>query len=150
MFRGNYPAKIDEKGRLKMPSAFKLLADADHIRDFYVTSVNGDFAEIWPMAAWKKREDQLADASEFDASARKYLARTSYWGQEVDMDVQARLVLPQILRKSAGLDDVEVTVIGMRDHIEVHNRQKFEAELKAEEFTADDRRAMAELLRRKE
>jgi MraZ protein len=150
MFRGNHPAKIDEKGRLKLPSAFKQLAESARVNEFYVTSVEGDFAQIWPLPEWLKREDQLAASSEFEEAARKYLARTSYWGQQVEMDAQSRIVLPQLLRKSAGLDDVEVTVIGMRDHVEVHNRQKFEAALQAESFTADDRRAMAELLRRKD
>jgi MraZ protein len=150
MFRGNHPAKIDEKGRLKLPSAFKQLADSAGVKEFYVTSIEGKSAEIWPLPEWQKREDQLAASSEFDDAARKYLARTSYWGQQVEMDAQSRIVLPQLLRKSAGLDDVEVTVIGMRDHLEVHNRQKFEAELMASEFTASDRQAMAELLRRKD
>ena len=150
MFRGNHPAKIDEKGRLKLPAAFKALVESAAVNEFYVTSVEGDFAQVWPLPEWQKREDRLAESSEFDEAARKYLARTSYWGQQVEMDSQSRIVLPQLLRKAAGLDDVEVTVIGMRDHIEVHNRQKFEANLQAEAFTADDRRAMAELLRRKE
>ena len=149
MFRGNHPAKIDDKGRLKLPSAFKQLADAAEVKEFYVTSIEGDFAQIWPLPEWQKREDRLAESSEFEEAARKYLARTSYWGQQVELDVQARIVLPQLLRKSASLDDVEVTVIGMRDHIEVHNRQKFEAAMQAEQFTADDRRTMAELLRKK-
>ena len=148
MFRGNHPAKIDEKGRLKLPSAFKQLVEADKVSQFFVTSVEGDFAEIWPLPTWQKREDRLAFASEFDQAARKYVERTSYWGQEVELDAQTRLVLPLHLRKSAGLDEVEVTVIGMRDHIEVHNRQKFESNLAASSFTADDRKAMAELLRR--
>lgn len=150
MFRGNHPAKIDEKGRLKLPSAFKALVESAAVNEFYVTSLEGDFAQIWPLPEWQKREDQLAASSEFEEAARKYLARTSYWGQQVEMDSQSRIVLPQLLRKAAGLDDVEVTVIGMRDHIEVHNRQKFEANLQAEVFTADDRRSMAELLRRKD
>jgi MraZ protein len=150
MFRGSHHAKIDEKGRLKMPANFKQLVDVEHVNEFYVTSVTGEFLEIWPLPTWKIREDRLAVMSEFDDSARKYLTRTSHWGQEVEMDAQARMVLPQKLRTSAKLDEVEVTVIGMRDHIEVHNRQKFEADLNAEQFTADDRKAMAELFRRKE
>ena len=150
MFRGSHHAKIDEKGRLKVPAGFKALVDEEHVKEFYVTSVTGEFAEIWPLPAWRAREDRLAVMSEFDDSARKYLTRTSHWGQEVEMDAQARMVLPQKLRSSAVLDEVEVTVVGMRDHIEVHNRKKFEAALNAEEFTAEDRKAMAELFRRKE
>ena len=37
MFRGNHPAKIDEKGRLKMPSAFKALVDATNVKQFYMS-----------------------------------------------------------------------------------------------------------------
>ena len=38
MFRGNHPAKVDEKGRLKLPAAFKQLLDAANVTQFYITS----------------------------------------------------------------------------------------------------------------
>ena len=148
MFRGNHPAKVDEKGRLKMPSAFKQLVDAAHVTQFYVTSTDGKSAEIWPLPEWEKREEQLADSSTLDDAVRKYLNVTSYYGQQVEMDNQARLLLPQILRGSARLD-AEVTVFGMRTYLEVHNREIFESNLSANELTADDRKAMAAILSRK-
>ena len=149
MYRGNHPAKVDEKGRLKLPAAFKQLVDAGSVAQFYVTSTDGKFAEIWPLPEWEKREAQLADASEMDESVRKYLSVTSYYGQQVEMDNQGRVLLPQILRSAAGLDDRDAVVIGMRTYIEVHNREEFERSLKDNAFTADDRNRMAEILRRK-
>ncbi len=148
MFRGNHPAKIDEKGRLKLPSAFKQLVDVANVTQFYVTSSDGKSAEIWPLPEWEKREEQLADASTFDDAVKKYLNLTSYYGQQVEMDNQARLLLPQILRTSARLD-AEVTIHGMRTYLEVHNREAFETNLAENQMTADDRKAMAEILRRK-
>ena len=148
MFRGNHPAKVDEKGRLKLPSAFKQLVDANNVTQFYVTSDNGGSAEIWPLPEWEKREQQLADASTMDDAVRKYLNVTSYYGQQVEMDNQARLLLPQILRNAAQLDG-EVTVFGMRTYLEVHNRGIFEQNLAANMLTADDRKAMADILRHK-
>ncbi len=148
MFRGNHPAKVDEKGRLKLPSAFKQLVDAAHITQFYVTSTDGKSAEIWPLPEWEKREAQLADASTLDDAVRKYLNLTSYYGQQVEMDNQARLLLPQILRGSARLD-AEVTVFGMRTYLEVHNREAFEKSLPENELTAEDRKAMAAILSRR-
>lgn len=148
MFRGNHPAKVDEKGRLKLPSAFKQLVDAGHVTQFYVTSSNGKSAEIWPLPEWEKREEQLADSSTMDDAVRKYLNVTSYYGQQVEMDNQARLLLPQILRTSAKLD-AEVTVFGMRTYLEVHNREIFEANLEANQLTAEDRKAMAAILSRR-
>jgi MraZ protein len=146
MFRGNHPAKVDEKGRLKMPAAFKQLVDAANVTQFYVTSTDGKSAEIWPLPEWEKREEQLAEASEMDDAVRKYMNLTSYYGQQVEVDSQARLLLPQILRTKAQLD-AEVTVIGMRSYIEVHNREMLERSM--EELTADDRKTMADVFRRK-
>ena len=71
-----------------------------------------------------------------DDAVRKYLNLTSYYGQQVEMDNQARLLLPQILRNAAQLDG-EVTVFGMRTYLEVHNREAFEQNLAA---NAVDRR----------
>src|SRR5580698_8469146 len=113
MFRGNHPAKVDEKGRLKVPSAFKQLVDATSVTQFYITSTDGKSAEIWPLPEWEKREEQLAESSTLDDAVKKYLNLTSYYGQQVDLDSQGRLLLPQILRGTAKLD-AEVTVFGMR------------------------------------
>jgi MraZ protein len=148
MFRGNHPAKVDEKGRLKMPAAFKQLVDAANVTQFYVTSTDGKSAEIWPLPEWEKREEQLAEASDMDEAVKKYLNLTSYYGQQVEMDSQARILLPQILRSSAQLD-AEVTIFGMRVYLAVHNREVFELNLPENELTSDDRKAMAEILRRK-
>ena len=149
MFRGNHPAKVDEKGRLKLPSAFKQLVDAGSVAQFYVTSTDGRSAEVWPLPEWEKREEQLADASEMDEAVKKYLSLTSYYGQQVEMDSQGRVLLPQILRSAAGLDDQDAVVIGMRTYIEVHNRKAFEASLTVNDLTSEDRGKMAEILRRK-
>jgi MraZ protein len=148
MFRGNHPAKVDEKGRLKVPSAFKQLLDAQHVTQFYVTSSDGKSAEIWPLPEWEKREAQLAEFSTMDDSVQKYLNLTSYYGQQVEMDNQARIVLPQILRGTAKLD-AEVAVMGKINYLEVHNLSQFEETLPASAMSAEDRRAVAAILSRR-
>jgi len=148
MFRGNHPAKVDEKGRLKLPSAFRQLVDATNVTQFYVTSTDGKSAEIWPLPEWEKREKQLAESSTLDDAVQKYLNLTSYYGQQVEMDNQARILLPQILRSTAKLD-AEVAVFGKMNYLEVKNREIFEQELSAIALTAEDRKAMAAILSRK-
>jgi MraZ protein len=148
MFRGNHPAKIDEKGRLKLPSAFKQMTDAANVTQFYITSTDGKSAEIWPLPEWEKREQQLAEFSTLDDAVQKYITLTSYYGQQVELDSQARLLLPQILRTAAKLD-AEVAVFGKMTYLEVQNREVFERSLPANELTAEDRRAMAALLSRR-
>ena len=147
-FRGNHPTKVDDKGRLKLPAAFKQILDASSEKQFYITSENGESAEIWPLKSWEEREDRLGESSTMDDAVRRYLTLTSYYGHQVEADQQGRVLLPQLLRGKAGLDkDVEATVIGMGDHIEVHNRERFESRLEA--LTAEDRQVLKDLLRKK-
>lgn len=148
MFRGNHPAKVDEKGRLKLPAAFKQLLDAQHVAQFYITSVDGKSAEIWPLAEWERQENLLAESSTMDDAVAKYLNLTSYYGQQVEMDTQSRVLLPQILRAAARLD-AEVAVMGKINHLQVHNLALFEESLPTNALTPDDRKAVAALLSRR-
>jgi MraZ protein len=143
MFRGNHPAKIDEKGRLKVPAAFKALMDAANVTQFFVTSTNGKFAEVWPLPEWEKIEAQLAKASSMDDDADAFRDLVNYYGQQVEIDNQGRMVLPQILRDKARLDG-EVIVIGKGNLLAVHNRETFEVALP--ELSEERRRKIAALL----
>ena len=59
MFRGNYPATVDGKGRLKIPAAIKAILDDIHATDFYVTSHDGQSVRIYPFQEWLKLEEKL-------------------------------------------------------------------------------------------
>ena len=146
VFRGNHPAKVDPKGRLKMPAAFKLLVDAQYVVQFYITSTDGVSAQIWPLPAWESQESLLADSSTMEPAVDKYLNLTSYYGQQVEMDKQARVVLPQILRESAKLN-AEVAVRGKMHYLEVQNLKNLEESLPANTLTAEDRQSLKQILK---
>jgi MraZ protein len=144
MFRGNHPAKVDEKARLKLPAAFKLQLDAASVSHFYITSADGKSAEIWPLPEWEKREAALAKFS-MDEAVQKYFNITSYYGQQVQIDGQGRLLLPQILREKANLNS-DTVVFGKMNYLEVMDREAFENQMTANLLTADDRKKLAEIL----
>jgi MraZ protein len=146
MFRGNHPTKVDEKGRLKVPAAFKQLLDAANVSQFYITSTDGECAEIWPLPEWEKRERALMESGTLDAAVNTYLNVTSYYGHQVEVDNQARVLLPQILRGNAKLD-AEVTVFGKLDHLEVRNRETFEKNDPGKQLTPEKLQAVAERLK---
>ena len=146
MFRGNNPAKVDDKGRLKIPSGFKTLLDAANVTQFYITSSDGKSAEIWPLPEWEKKEKKLALQSTMNKAVQKYVSLTSYYGQQVEMDSQARVVLPQILRDRAKLD-AEVVVLGKLVYIEVQNEKEFEKQLPVYEMTDAERDEVAAMTR---
>jgi len=87
MLRGNYLATVDEKGRVKIPSDFLAQMQKGGSK-FYVTSAKGDHARVYPMKAWEEIEKKLAKLSSHNSAKQKFLARTNYYGQVVEVDGQ--------------------------------------------------------------
>jgi MraZ protein len=135
--RGNCPAKVDEKGRLKIPSVF-LDELKEYGNQFYITSTTGETARIYPMKVWSEIEDKLAQKPSADVAKRKFLMRTSYFGQVAELDGQGRLLLPAVLREAAQTMG-EVDVFGALNYLEVMNHTRVLDKLKNEPYTdADD------------
>ena len=99
MFRGNHPTRVDEKGRLKIPAEFKRVIDEKYGQQFYITSLDGTVAQVYPFEEWEQIEQKLAGLSTFNPTKKSFLTATNYYGQEVEMDGQGRLLLPQLLRR---------------------------------------------------
>jgi MraZ protein len=141
--RGNCPAKVDEKGRLKVPAIF-LEELTEFGNQFYITSPTGESARIYPLKVWAEIEDKLAKVSSQNAAKRKFLKRTSYFGQTVEIDAQGRLLIPAVLREEAQTKS-DVDVLGALDYLEVMNHTRVLDELKNEPFTSDDSKALEDL-----
>jgi MraZ protein len=144
MFRGNHPTRVDEKGRLKVPAEFKRLIDEKYGTQFYITSVDGKVAQVYPFEEWERIEQKLASLSTFNPTKKKFLNRTNYYGQVVEMDGQGRLLVPQILRESAQLRG-EVAVLGNLTYLEVRNLEAFRKEIEEQAFTDEDTKTLDEL-----
>lgn len=145
MFRGSAPAKVDEKGRLKVPTDFRRFLEDRYGPDLFVTSLLGDSVLIFPLPVWEEIEARLAAVPSTDRAKTKYLERVSYFGQQVRLDGQGRLVIPQLLREAAGMSaDVEVVVSARIDHLVVWNRERFARRLEEQPLTEDDLRALTE------
>ena len=134
--RGNCPAKVDEKGRLKIPAVF-LEGLKEFGTQFYITSITGEDARIYPLSVWSEIEDRLAAMPSQHEGKRKFLLRTSYYGQQVEVDGQGRLLLPAVLRESAQLK-AEVDVFGQLNYLEVMNHTGVVEKLKNEALTGDE------------
>ena len=137
MFRGNHPTRVDEKGRLKVPAEFKRVIDEKYGQQYYITSLDGKVAQVYPFEEWERIEQKLAALSTFNPTKKKFLTRTNYYGQVVEMDGQGRLLIPQILRESAHLRG-EVAVLGQLTYLEVRNLEALQKEIDEQAFTDDD------------
>jgi MraZ protein len=143
MLRGNYLATVDEKGRLKIPADF--LADLRKSgTKFYVTSTNGDRASIYPLKAWEEIERKLAKLSTHHVAKQKFLSRTNYYGQVVEVDGSGRILIPPVLRESAEMKG-EVDVQGQLTFLEVWNHSRFLDQMNRNPMTAEDEKALDDL-----
>ena len=144
MFRGNHPTRVDEKGRLKIPAEFKRVIDEKYGQQFYITSLDGRVAQVYPFEEWERIEQKLAALSNFNPTKKKFLDRTNYYGQQVEMDGQGRLLLPQLLRESGQIKG-EVAVLGNLTYLVVRNLELFKREIEEEKFTPEDEKTLDEL-----
>jgi MraZ protein len=144
MLRGNNPATVDGKGRLKIPSAFKTILDQNYGTDFYVTSLDGLSVRIYPLLVWREIEDKLMPLPSMNKSVKKFLDRTNYYGQMSRADSQGRILIPSVLRDSAAMHG-EVAVLGYLKYLEVWNNQRYLEHLEREPFTEEDLKALSDL-----
>jgi MraZ protein len=144
MFRGNHPTRVDEKGRLKVPAEFKRVIDEKYGQQFYITSLDGKIAQVYPFEEWERIEQRLAGLSTFDPTKKKFLSKVNYWGQLVEMDGQGRLLMPQLLRESAQIKG-EVSVTGYQTYLEVRNLESYRKQVEEDKFTSDDEKKLSEL-----
>jgi MraZ protein len=143
VFRGNCPARIDDKGRLKLPTVYKALVEQQHGAELYVTSLGGDSVRIYPMPVWLELEQRLAAMPSTHPARLKFLDRVNYFGQTTEFDGQGRVSIPARLRESASMTG-DVDVLGLEKYLEVWNHERFLAKLQREQFSDDDARALAE------
>ncbi len=143
VLRGNYRAKVDEKGRLKIPATFLGELREYGIR-FFVTSENGDRVQILPMKIWNEKEEKLSKLSSHNRTKQKFLTRANYYGQVVELDGQGRILIHPILRESAGMKG-DVDVLGYLNYLEVWNHARFVEDMKKSPITEEDQKTLDEL-----
>lgn len=142
MLRGNIPARIDDKGRLKIPNTFRALISEAHGREVFVTSLTGESVRVYPMPVWLEIEQKLAQAPSTLPARLKFLDRVNYYGQVGEFDAQGRLLIQPRLRASALMNG-DVAVIGQLTYFEVWNDERFQARLRHAPLTDDDMNALA-------
>lgn len=144
MFRGNHPTRVDEKGRLKVPAEFKRLIDEKYGQQFYITSLDGKVAQVYPFEEWQRIEEKLAKLSNFNPTKKKFLNRTNYYGQLVEIDGQGRVLIPALLRDTAKIQG-EVAVVGNLTYLEVQSIEAYKKDIEENPFTQDDEKTLNEL-----
>jgi MraZ protein len=144
MLRGNAPAKIDEKGRLKLPSVYRSIIEPRFGNEFFVTSFRGDSVRIYPLEVYTAFEERMASASQVGPLINRLRDAVNYFGQTAVMDAQGRILIHPLLRDKAGING-EVAVLGQQNLLVVWNRRTFEERLEKEPLSDDELRELEAL-----
>ncbi|MFA5026494.1 MAG: division/cell wall cluster transcriptional repressor MraZ [Candidatus Methylomirabilota bacterium] len=136
MFRGQFEHAIDEKGRLSIPA--KLREALREEKTLVLTSSDG-YLTAYPLTEWRLLEDRIRANPRLKRDLRDYLRLVYSSAEDVAIDGQGRILIPQALRQRAGITR-DVIIIGVMDQIEIWDRARWETKVtaapSAEELTA--------------
>ena len=136
-------AKVDQKGRLKIPGILLTTLKGPGT-ELYVTSEDGSSARIYMMQVWNQIEERLERLCSDNSNNQKLLVRAKYFGEAVTMDKQGRVLIPIVLRSSAQMKGA-VDVLDYGNYLEVWNHSRFVKNLKSSPITAQDEETLNKL-----
>ncbi len=118
---GTHSYQLDPKGRISLPARFRE-AFADGA---YLTLGQDGCLFCFPRAEWEQRAAELRSAPLSDAEGRARARLFFGNAEEVGLDSQGRLLVPQRLRSEVGIGK-EAVVVGVMDRMDVWSREGYD------------------------
>jgi len=122
---------------------FRAFLESKFGRELFLTSLTGEYVQLYPMPVWIDREEKLGKMPSTHPSRLRYLDRVNYFGQVAELDTQGRVLVPARLRDTAMISG-DVDVLGQINSLDVWNHDRFLTKLQREPFTDEDARALSE------
>ena len=121
MFLGEYEHTLDAKARLAIPARFR-----SQLGDGAILSKGmGSCLSLYPSEHWEQKSNELIARMAGD-ELRDFERRIYPSACEVELDGQGRVIVPAKLRAYAKLE-INVTIAGVRDHMEIWDRATWDA-----------------------
>jgi MraZ protein len=134
-----YPARLDDKGRLKLPTAFQQYFANLPNKKLFVTSLDRRTAQVYPIQAWRDNVKFLENHREDVCVARKLAFNAADLGAESEMDAQGRILFSPELRRELGIENQPVRLFAYRGRIEVLTEAIYEERKReASEMSPDE------------
>ena len=97
-------ARVDDKGRLKLPAEFWEYLKQLGAEKVFITSVDLELARIYPIPVWKGNENLFENAGDLAELAEDVAYIAKYYGGDSEIDAQGRVLMPAVLRKELSLE----------------------------------------------
>ncbi len=126
-FIGDHICKVDAKGRVLFPSAFKKQMSSA-MQDHFV--VKKDIYEeclvLYNMEEWQRQNDIIrANINPYNREHNKFIRGFYNGSAEVSLDSSNRILIPKRLLEQAGIDK-DVVLSGQDTKIEIWSKEKYE------------------------
>jgi MraZ protein len=132
-------AKVDDKGRLKLPAESLDWCKKSNVVNVFVTTVDKKTVRIYPIPLWKSTLNMLEGPGEH-AKAGADLARIAkFYGGDGEIDAQGRVLLPAALRTLLGLESQPVCLEHIKGRIDVTTKKVLDALLQSAESNLDEK-----------
>jgi len=116
---GMYPARVDDKGRLKLPVGFQEYFAGLPEKKLFVTSLDRRIGQIYPIANWREAKKFLYGQTENSKPARRIAFNAQDLGADSEMDNQGRVLLPPEMRRELGIENQSVRLFHYKGRIEI-------------------------------
>lgn len=124
-----YSARVDEKGRLKLPVLFQNFLKAFGDNTFFATSLDRSMGRIYPISVWYQNE-KFFDEYTADIDAKEdvhFLAMDL--GGESDIDGQGRILLSTDLRRALAIENQTVRLKATGCRVDIMNEEIYQKRL---------------------
>ena len=122
-------ARVDDKGRLKLPAEFLEYLKKLGVDKVFITSLDTEVARIYPIHVWKGNENFFGNAGELAELAEDVAYVAKIFGGDSEIDGQGRVLLPATLRRELSLESQPVWLDCYNGRINVASKSVHEERL---------------------
>jgi len=112
------PAKIDDRGRLKLPSDSWEWCKKSSVINVFVTTFDKQTVRIYPIPVWKSTVIVMEGPGDHADELAGLLRLARYYGRDAEIDSQGRIVIPVELRSELTLGSEPVCVEHLKGRID--------------------------------
>ena len=123
-FFGEYECKLDEKGRLRLPSAILNQLGENNSSEFVANRGFERCLYLFPKDVWTVKLNEVQGLNEYLPEVRQFKRYFYRGATEFTPDKADRILLPKILLDYAGIDKtLIITAVG--EYLEVWNAEAY-------------------------
>ena len=133
-----YSARMDDKGRLKLPADFQVFFGAFPEKKIFVTSLDGRIGQLYPISVWRKNEKFLAESAEDPDVVANVLFNAQDLGNDAEMDAQGRVSVNAQMREELDLVGQELHLVVVKGRVEILNEAQYQERRRSARPAADE------------